>query len=75
MGIKAHRNNAMRSTSIVLVIAVNADGHREILGLRVAENPLGLDERPGDRARPPGDRASDPVPERARLVLGGRLRQ
>jgi transposase-like protein len=38
MGIKVRREGAVRATSILLVTAVNAKGHREILGLRVADS-------------------------------------
>ncbi|MGH8544635.1 MAG: IS256 family transposase, partial [Gammaproteobacteria bacterium] len=38
MGIKVRREGAVRASSILLVTAVSADGHREILGLRVANS-------------------------------------
>lgn len=38
MGIKVRRDGAVRPTSILLITAVNAEGHREILGLRVADS-------------------------------------
>jgi transposase-like protein len=38
MGIKVRREGAVRPTSLLLITAVNAEGHREILGLRVADS-------------------------------------
>lgn len=38
MGIKVRRDGAVRPNSILLITAVNADGYREILGLRVADS-------------------------------------
>ena len=38
MGIKVRREGAVRASSLLLMTAVNADGYREILGLRVADS-------------------------------------
>ncbi len=38
MGIKVRRDGAVRPSSILLITAVNAEGHREILGLKVADS-------------------------------------
>ncbi|MGH2609956.1 MAG: IS256 family transposase [Tepidiformaceae bacterium] len=38
MGIKVRREGAVRASSILLITAVNADGYREILGLKVADS-------------------------------------
>lgn len=38
MGIKVRREGAVRATSILLITSVNADGQREILGLRVSDS-------------------------------------
>lgn len=38
MGIKVRRDGAVRPTSVLIATAVNADGHREILGARVADS-------------------------------------
>lgn len=38
MGIKVRRDGAVRPTSLLIATAVNAEGHREILGVRVADS-------------------------------------
>ena len=38
MGIKVRRDGAVRPTSVLIATAVNASGHREILGVRVADS-------------------------------------